>query len=269
MITGFALLLVLFPFLFWYQTWFGRRLTDAQIDEYLNDASKPRHAQHALVQIGERLGHGDPAAARWYPKIVELSQSKLLELRQTTAWIMGQDHRYQPFHDALVRLTSDTEPMVRRNAALALSNFHDAAALPVLREMLRPFTVTSPAAGTMQYRLKVGEYVNPGTMVGHIGEAEVRSPLPGEVRALDSVDGSTVKAGDPLVELAPDEKHVWEALRALYAVGERGDLDEVKRYVRGVPGMTDRIQRQAMVTAQAIEKRGQAHLAPFEQQSVP
>src|SRR5215471_20683400 len=193
LITGFALLLVLFPFLFWYGTWFGRRLTDRQIDEYLNDVSKPRHAQHALVQIGERLGHGDGAAQRWYPKVVELSHSKLLELRQTTAWIMGQDHRYQPFHDALARLTGDAEPMVRRNAALALSNFHDPAALPVLREMLRPYTLTAPAPGTIRYRLKVAEYVNPGTMVGHIDSTEVRSPLPGEVRSLDSAEGTAVK----------------------------------------------------------------------------
>src|SRR5215831_11510150 len=93
LIIGFAFLLVLFPFLFWYGTWFGRRLTGAQIDEYLNDASKPRHQQHALVQIGERVSRRDPAAGRWYPQVVELSQSKLVELRQTTAWIMGQDHR--------------------------------------------------------------------------------------------------------------------------------------------------------------------------------
>jgi hypothetical protein len=73
LITLFAFLLVLFPFLFWYGTWFGRRLTDRQIDEYLSDASKPRHAQHALVQIGERLGRGDPAVTRWYPRVVELS----------------------------------------------------------------------------------------------------------------------------------------------------------------------------------------------------
>jgi len=255
LITAFAFLLVLFPFLFWYGTWFGRKLTNTQIDEYLNDASKPRHEQHALVQIGERLTRGDPAVERWYPKVVELSRSKLLELRQTTAWIMGQDHRYQPFHEALLRLAGYPEPTVRRNAALALSNFHDAAALPVLREMLRPYLLTAPTAGTLHYRLKVGEYVNPGTLVGHIDAAEVRSPLPGEVRELSRTDGSAVKAGDPLVELSPDEKHVWESLRALYNVGETADLNEVKRYVRGAPGMADRIRQQAVVTAQAIESR--------------
>src|SRR5437763_440361 len=86
---------------------------------------------------------------------------------------------------------------------------------------------------------QIDEYVNPGTLVGHIGETEVRAPLPGEVRALDKSDGSAVKAGDPLVELSPDEKHVWEALRALCNMGEPGDLNDVKRYMRGAPGMTD------------------------------
>jgi hypothetical protein len=255
LITGFAVLLVLFPFLFWYGTWFGRRLTDQQIAEYLNDESKPRHIQHALVQIGERLSRGDTAAQRWYARVVALSQSPRLELRQTAAWIMGQDHRYHPFHDALLKLTADPEPMVRRNAALALSNFHDPAALPVLREMLRAYTLQSPASGALQYRLKMGEYVNPGTMVGRVGGVEVRSPLPGEVRALDSPDGSTVRPGDPLVDLSPDEKHVWEALRALITVGDRSDLDEIRRYARGVLGMSGRIQRQAAETAQAIEAR--------------
>src|SRR5579863_9886324 len=88
LVTLFALLLVLFPFLFWYGTWFGRRLTDSQIDERLNNfAAKPRDAQHAVVQIGERLGRQDAAAKRWYPKIVEITSSPSQELRQTAAWL--------------------------------------------------------------------------------------------------------------------------------------------------------------------------------------
>src|SRR5689334_9608204 len=68
-ITLFALLLVLFPFLFWYSTWFGRKLTDAEIDRYFADRAKPRHAQHALVQIGERMAqHRD--VSRWYPQVL-------------------------------------------------------------------------------------------------------------------------------------------------------------------------------------------------------
>src|SRR6266513_1680642 len=49
-------LIVLMPFLFWWSTWFGRHLSDQQLTEYLHDDKKPRHIQHALVQIGDRMG---------------------------------------------------------------------------------------------------------------------------------------------------------------------------------------------------------------------
>src|SRR5436305_5751115 len=88
LITLFALALVLFPFLFWYQTWFGRQLSDADLDRYFADKSKPRHAQHALVQLGERMQHHENAS-RWYPQVIQQSFSAGHELRQTAAWIMG------------------------------------------------------------------------------------------------------------------------------------------------------------------------------------
>jgi HEAT repeat protein len=171
------------------------------------------------VQIGERLGADD--TRRWYPKIIEMTSSPSLELRQTAAWLMGQDHTYTPFHDALLKLLSDPSPMVRRNAALSLSNFHDAAALPELRAMLRPASIVSPAAGAIRYRLKEGEYVNPGTMLARVGDVEVRSQLPGELRGLAARDGSQVKVGDALADISTDKEHVWEALRALYIIGGR------------------------------------------------
>jgi len=254
MITGFALLLVLFPFWFWYSTWFGRKLTDGEIDQYFADAGRPRHAQHALVQIGERISqHRD--VSRWYPEVARQAGSRSLELRQTAAWIMGQARGYAPFHEALLRLIHDPEPMVRRNAALALAAWGDAAARPELTAMLGPYTVASPAAGPVRYRLKLGEYVNPGTMVAHVGETEVRSAVPGEVRDLEQREGAAVRAGDPLVDLGADKNHVWEALRGLYLVGEAADLEAVERYVRPVPGMPDSIARQAAETAEAIRGR--------------
>jgi hypothetical protein len=174
----------LFPFLFWYGTWFGRKLTDAEITQYLHTAAdKPRKAQHALVQIGERVSRGDKRALEWYPTIAGLALSTSVELRQTVAWIMGQDHTYQPFHEALRKLLADSSPMVRRNAALSLTNFEDASSRSELLAMLRPYPIVSPAAGVVRYRLKLGEFVNPGTLVGHVDSTEIRSALPGEVRS--------------------------------------------------------------------------------------
>ncbi len=46
-------LVVLLPFLFWRSTWFGRSLTDREVEKYLLDTKRPRKTQHALVQIAE------------------------------------------------------------------------------------------------------------------------------------------------------------------------------------------------------------------------
>src|SRR5213080_2656740 len=68
-----AWLIVLMPFLFWWNTWFGRHLSDTQISEYLSDDKHPRHIQHALVQLGERMERRDASAPNWYPELVRLA----------------------------------------------------------------------------------------------------------------------------------------------------------------------------------------------------
>jgi biotin carboxyl carrier protein len=254
LIAGFSSLLILLPFLFWYYTWFGRPLSDTQLDACFAEASKPRRAQHALVQLDQRLSRGQPVA-RWYPEVLRQASSPSLELRETAAWFMGEDRTYPPFHEALLGLIHDPEPAVRRNAALSLAAFDDGAARPELVAMLRAFTITAPVAGTVKYRLKLGDYVNPGTLVARLGEAEVRSPVPGEVRDLESQNGATVKPGDSVVTLAADPQHVFQALRALYLVGQQPDLEEVRRFTRPAAGMPDTVTRQASLTAAAIASR--------------
>jgi biotin carboxyl carrier protein len=255
LISLFALALVLFPFLFWYYTWFGRKLGDSDLDAYFADRSKPRHIQHALVQLGERMSHGQNVS-RWYPQVIAQTASPNLEIRQTAAWIMGQDRAYAPFHQALLKLIHDPQPMVRRNAALGLAAFGDAAARPELLAMLRPYSVPAPVAGPVRYRLKLGDYVNPGTLLARVGEAEVRSPVPGEVRSLEHKEGDIVAPGDTLAELSVDRNHVWEALRALYVVGQPEDLEDVQRFTRPVSGLPEVVARQALLTSQAIQARG-------------
>src|SRR6266702_2367932 len=78
-----AWLIVLMPFLFWWNTWFGRQLSDARITEYLKDEKRPRHIQHALVQIGERMGRHDAVVARWYPELSRLAAHAVEEVRNT------------------------------------------------------------------------------------------------------------------------------------------------------------------------------------------
>src|ERR1700684_178864 len=66
-------LIVLMPFLFWWNTWFGRQLSNQQLWEYLQDQKHPRHIQHALVQIGERMARHDHSVAPWDPQGVQLA----------------------------------------------------------------------------------------------------------------------------------------------------------------------------------------------------
>ncbi len=124
-------LIVLMPFLFWWSTWFGRQLPDKQLAEYLQDAKHPRHIQHALVQIGERMTRHDASVTKWYPQVVSLAAYPVEEVRNTDAWVMGQDVSGKDasdagFHDALLKMLDDPSLSVRGNAALSLVRFGDA-----------------------------------------------------------------------------------------------------------------------------------------------
>ena len=99
----FVVVAVSFPFLFIYQTWFGRKLSDQEIDRFFADKAKPRHAQQALVQVEERMSRHQNAT-RWYPQIVEQASSPSLEIRETAAWVMQYDRNYAPFHEALLQI---------------------------------------------------------------------------------------------------------------------------------------------------------------------
>ena len=255
-----AALFIIVPFLTWYGTWFGRDLSDTKITEYLSDEKNPRHIQHALAQIAERLDKKDAGARRWYPQIITLSHSNLAEIRSNSAWVMGKDNQSQEFRAALQRLLGDTEPIVQRNAATALVAFGDARGRNVLRSMLQPYLLTSPVDGQVESVLKLGTTVKVGMMLSRIKTAdnhvvELRSPLAGEIESVAVTVGATVKMGDAMLFIAPDSNSVWEALRALYFVGEADDLVLVDKYANGVDKMPDQIKEQAALTAKAIQSR--------------
>lgn len=255
-----AFLFVLVPFLTWYLTWFGRPLTDSQIEAYLNDQEKPRRAQHALSRIVDRMMRGDRSVTRWYPKIVALADHPLPEIRQTVAWVMGQDNSSAEFHQALVRLLGDPVLMVRWNAALALVRFGDTSGRETIRQMLRPYVVVAPSDGMVTATIEPGTSIRPGSglvsLTGDDGQVvKVRSPMIGRVENLLVPIGSRVTAGRELVQITPANETVYEALRALYLIGEAEDLPEVDRYASGVDGMSDAVRQQAILTARAIRQR--------------
>jgi hypothetical protein len=251
--------IVLLPFLFWHGTWFGRQLTDGELDQYIHDQQKPRHIQHALVQLGERMGRRDPSAQRWYPDAVRLASSPVEEIRNTDAWIMGQDNTRAEFHRALLPMLKDPSPMVRYNAALSLVRFSDASGRPQLIEMLQPVKVNAPQAGRVTDLAKVGEAIRQNGTIAKLdvkgSTVAVRSPIAGRVRSFSAARGAQALAGSELAVMDPAPEQVWEALRALYLVGEKEDLPAVRAYEKGQANMPDRVRDQAVQTERAIAER--------------
>ncbi len=263
-----AWLIVLMPFLFWWNTWFGRRLPDNQITEYLQDEKHPRHIQHALIQLGERMSRHDAAAARWYPELVRLASHPVEEVRNTDAWVMGQDASGPAFHETLLKMLQDSSPMVRGNAALSLVRFGDVSGRPHIVALLQPARIVAPSAGRVTDTDKVGTAIHQGGLIAKIqldrsgaaaqngGQSiDVRSPIAGRIRSLFVAPGSHAAAGDEIATVDPGDEQVWEALRALYLVGQPDDLSAIRPYQRDLREISDRVRQQALLTEKSIRER--------------
>jgi hypothetical protein len=246
-------------FLAWYFSWFGRELSDADISKYLADEKNPRHVQHALLQIQQRMERGDASAKSWYPQLVTLSGNPETEFRLTVAWLMGFDNSSTEFHNALLKLLQDQEPIVRRNAALALVRFNDNSGREELVSMLKPYVLKAPVDGVVASSMHEGSTVNRRTPLARIQQsdgkvAELRSPLPGRVNKIFKPNGSQITHDEDLISLNSDEQSVWEALRGLAIVGKPEDLPVIESYASSSDASA-RIKEQASLTARSISHK--------------
>jgi hypothetical protein len=253
-----AWLICLMPFLFWWNTWFGRKLSDQQLNEYLHDAKKPRHIQQALVQVGERITRHDATAQQWYPELVQLAGDPVEEVRNTDAWVMGQDTAGAGFHDALLKMLNDASPMVRGNAALSLVRFGDATGRPQIVALLQPAEITAPQAGRIADADRPGTPIHQGGLIAKLQSGnettEIRSPIPGRIRSVAGT-GANVAAGSEIAVVDPSTEQVWEALRALYLIGQADDLPAVLPHERDLPDISNAVRQQAAETEKAIRER--------------
>jgi hypothetical protein len=254
-----AWLIVLMPFLFWWNTWFGRQLPDKQITVYLQDEKHPRHIQHALVQLGERMGRHDAHATQWYPELTRLASHPVEEVRNTDAWVMGQDISGPAFHETLLKMLQDPSPMVRGNAALSLVRFGDASGRLHIVALLQPARILAPSAGRVTDADKVGTAIHQGGLIAKLQDGqqstEVRSPIAGRIHSIFVAPGSNVSAGAEVATVDPGDEQVWEALRALFLVGQLDDLPAIRPYQRELPEISDRLRQQALLTEKAIRER--------------
>ena len=257
-----AWLICLMPFLFWWNTWFGRKLSDRQLNDYIHDTKKPRHIQQALVQVGERIARNDASVKQWYPDLVRLAADPVEEVRNTDAWVMGQDPSGPGFHQALLKLLSDPSPIVRGNAALALVRFGDASGRPEILELLRPANIIAPQAGRILDSDRPGTAIRQRGLIAKLAYGdkqvlEIRSPIPGRIRTVAG-SGANVGAGSEIAVVDPATEQLWEALRALYLIGQPEDLQTVRAYERDLPGISNDVRQQAVETDQAIRRRSGA-----------
>jgi hypothetical protein len=254
-----AALFVAATCLAWYFSWFGRGLSDADISKYLADEKNPRHVQHALLQVQQRMERGDGSAKNWYPQLIALSGSTETEFRLTVAWLMGFDNQSQEFHNALLQLLHDHEPIVRRNAALALVRFNDASGHEELVAVLNPYVLQAPADGVIESSLKEGQTVTRRSPLLRIRQADgdvagLRSPLPGRINKILKTNGSPVSRGEDVLSLNSDEDSVWETLRALSFIGTKEDLALVETYATATD-VSPRVKEQAALTMKSIQSR--------------
>jgi hypothetical protein len=265
-VTGW--LIVLMPFLFWWNTWFGRQLSNQQLTTYLRDEKKPRHIQQALVQISERISRHDAAVSQWYPELVALAANSVEEVRNTDAWVMGQDTSGAGFHETLLKMLTDASPMVRGNAALSLVRFGDATGRPQIVALLQPAQVTAPEAGRIADSDRPGTAIHQGGLIAKLVVAspaaynsgasqsviEIRSPIPGRIRSVSGT-GANVAAGAEIAVVEPGTEQVWEALRALYLIGQLDDVPAIRPYERDLSDISNDVRQQAVETEKAIQQR--------------
>jgi HEAT repeat protein len=172
---------------------------------------------------------------------------------------MGQDTTQLGFHDALRKMLDDSSPMVRGNAALSLVRFGDAAGRLQIVALLQPATITASVAGRVTETDHVGTAIHQGGLIAKLQNGqqvtELRSPISGRIRTLSAVKGTDVALGAELASVDPGAEQVWEALRALYLVGQPEDLPAIRNYQRDLPEIPDRVKQQAVLTEQAIRDR--------------
>lgn len=108
----------------------------ADLGTRMQDASDPKTQQDATIELATRMKQHDPETKRWYPTLLTMARGQSVELRAISAWVMANDPKNEDFHQQLLKLTSDSSPSVRANAAVSLTKFDDPVGLQTIRAML-------------------------------------------------------------------------------------------------------------------------------------
>src|SRR4030095_2302188 len=127
------------------------------------------------------MSRHDTTVTRWYPELVRLASHSVEEVRNTDAWVLGQDRSGPGFREALSKMLSDSSPVVRGNAALSLVRFGDASGRTQILALLQAVKITAPGAGRIVDADKPGTAIHQGGLIAKLQTdqqtVELRSPI--------------------------------------------------------------------------------------------
>jgi hypothetical protein len=145
---------------------------------------------------------------------------------------------------------------------LSLVRFGDATGRPQIVALLQPARIAAPAAGRIIDSDRPGTSIREGGLVAKLAPSgssqtvEVRSPIPGRIRFVAQT-GANLAQGSELAVIEPATEQVWEALRALYLIGQPEDIPSIQPYERDLPDVSNDVRQQAGQTEKAIRSRSE------------
>jgi hypothetical protein len=145
---------------------------------------------------------------------------------------------------------------------LSLVRFGDATGRPEIVALLQPAHITAPTTGKVADADRPGTSIRQGGLIAklsaHGSVLEIRSPIAGRIRYI-SQTGANLASGAELAVVDPATEQTWEALRALYIIGQLDDLEAIRPYERDVPDVSSDVRQQALETEKAIRARAGAN----------
>ena len=126
--------------------------------------------------------------------------------------------------------------------------------------LLQPARITAPAAGRIADSDRPGTSIREGGLIAKLAASgssqivEIRSPIPGRIRSVAQT-GANLGQGSELAVIDPATEQVWEALRALYLIGQPEDIPSIQPYERDLPDVSNDVRQQAIETERAIRRR--------------
>jgi len=124
--------------------------------------------------------------------------------------------------------------------------------IPVLRSM---GTALLAGASVASVVIGLAAQSTLGNLVAGVSITIYRPFRLGDTLQVTAPTGTVVKEGTEIAVIDPATEQVWEALRALYVIGQVDDLPAIWPYERELPDIPDHVRRQALETERAIRER--------------